>query len=246
MNNEVIRKYRDYRRRNPRTPARYALSYAKMVDASGKWEEDHDNHWTMEQDGLTIKLWVEDESIYPVPNRHGDTDYGKYVDAVRREYSYEWDGNYPQPEELAEFRLVEETPSGKRIRNIIFPYTSIHYSGPGWVQGEEPGYFIPSGVQDEYEAHRRHGASRSVAWDWTREFIESQLTMLFSSPLTNCVVHVEAWSEDIELASSCTGTDVSGDDEGRAYIFEMADECGMITEVIADAKAEIERLAKLA
>jgi hypothetical protein len=234
MNTDVKRKYTESRRKDPLFSARYALANAKMVSDSGKWEAEggHDAEWTMEQDGLTIKLRVEDESIFPIPDRHGVTDFGTYVDELRSDY-YEgdWGGNWPPP--------AEKAPLG-------LPYTAIRYSGPGWVQGDmSGGYFILDGIEEHFEWKRRQGQSKSVAWDLTRKFVEDQLTMLFCSPLTNCVVIVSAWSEDIELASTAIGTDVSGDDEGRDYIFQMVEENGMIDEVVEDAKAEIKRMAAL-
>jgi hypothetical protein len=231
MDNAIRDKYLASRRKDPMFSAKYALAHAKAVSASGDWEEDHDNCWTMERDGLTLKLKVEDESIFPIPDRHGNTDFGTYVDEINRDYNYEWDGEWPQPREMPPLGL---------------PYKCIRYSGPGWVQGDmSGGYFIPDGIEEYFEWKRRQGQSKSVAWDLTRQFVEDQLTMLFCSPLTNCVVCVEAWSEDVELARTCMGTDVSGDDEGRDYIFTMVEEHGMITEVIEDAKQEIARLTKL-
>jgi hypothetical protein len=78
----------------------------------------------------------------------------------------------------------------------------------------------------------------------TYQFIESQIKMLFSSPLTNCCVWVKAYRKgvDIELGSACMGTDVSGDDEGRAYIFEMVNDYGMISEAIEEAKTAIVKI----
>lgn len=232
MNAEIKRKYLTLRREDSMLAAKYALSRAKMTSAEDEWEQGggHEATWTKEQDGLTILLRVEDESIFPIPDKHGNTDYGNYVDEVRSDYSYEWDGNYPQPAEMPPLGL---------------PYTCIRYDGPGWMQGEQGGYFIPDGIEEYFEWKRRQGQSKSVAWDLTRQFVEDQVKMLFHSPLTNCIVIVKALSEGIELASTAMGTDVSGDDEGRAYIFDMVKEHGMVDDVIEDAKQEIKRLAAL-
>lgn len=229
MDDKIIQKYRSNRRKHPMMPAKHCLSWARTPDAEEGWEQGggHENTWTKEVDGFKILLRVEEESIFPVPNRHGDTDYGKYVDTYRVESNYEWQGNWPEPREHAPLGL---------------PYTAIRYSGPGWVQGEEGGYFIPDGIEEEFKGLRRQGQSKSVAWDMTREWVESQLEMLFSSPLTNCVVIVTAYKEDIELGSTAMGTDVSGDDEGKAYIFEMVKENGLIDDVIEEAKEAIKKL----
>lgn len=226
---KTAKKYSELRRKNPFLSASTALTIAKSADKSEGWEESSDNQWTQEVDGLTITLNTEDESIYPVPDGHGVTDYGTYIDEGGSE-DYEWNGNWPRPNELP--------PLG-------FPYTSIRYSGPGWTQGLRSGYFIPEGIVDHYEWLRSNGQSRSVSWDMTKEFIEEQLSTLFSSPLTNTFITVTASKKGIVLASTSIGTDISGDDEGRAYIFELVDECGMVTEVVDDAKAAIAELAKV-
>jgi hypothetical protein len=234
MDNKIIQKYRSNRREHPFMPAKHALSWAKRPDAQDAWEPGggHEDTWTKEVGGLTILLRVESESIFPIPNRHGDTDYGSYVDEVGIDYNYDWRGNWREP--------AEHAPLG-------LPYTAIRYSGPGWVQGDmEGGYFIPDGIEEEYKSYRSMGQSKSVAWELTRKFVEDQLKMLFVSPLTNMVVHVTALSEGIELAHTCMGTDVSGDEEGRAYIFEMVEEHGMVDEVVEEAQVEIKRLAALA
>lgn len=249
MTDKTRERYRKFRKQHPLMSASYCLTWAKREPAGDKWESDgHDENYKREVEGFTIKLKVEQESIYPIPNKHGDTDYGKYVDergSQRWGWDGEWAGNWPEPQEHAEFVTTEKTPSGIRHRTIRLPYTSIRYSGPGWVQGEGTGYFIPDGMDEQYDAYRRQGQSRQVAWDMTKEWVESQLEMLFSSPLTQCVVFVKAYKEGIELGATVMGTDVSGDDEGRDYIFEMVDDHGMIEEVIEEAKENIGKLTEV-
>jgi hypothetical protein len=207
MDDRTLERYRKFRSEHPFIPAKSALAFAKSPDYERLWEEHGSGNpvWTREVEGLTIKLHCEDESIYPMPNRHGDTDYGSYVEEQRhwQDYRPDWEGQWAPP--------VTDAPLG-------MPYTAIRYSGPGWVQGEGTGYFIPDGIEEEFDCLRRMGQSKQVAWDLTREWVESQLTM---------------------------HTDISGDDEGRAYIFEMVEEHGMVDEVVEQAKATIKRLTAL-
>lgn len=240
---DTTQKYRELRRKDPLLPACYALSQAKVASARDKWEGDG-NDFTREVEGFTVKLHVEEESIYPVPDRNGSTDYGSYVDEDSRGYAYDWQGNWPQPLEFASFRLAEDTPSGKRVRSINFPYTAIRYHGPGWMPGEEDGYFIPDGIEEQFDYYRRSGQSRQAAWDLTRQWVEEQLEMLFSSPLTNCVVIVKAYKEDIELGSTAMGTDVSGDTDGWNYVFDMVEEHALIEDVIEEARENIDKLTE--
>jgi hypothetical protein len=204
MDDRTLERYRKFRSEHPFIPAKSALAFAKSPDYERLWEEHGSGNpvWTREVEGLTIKLHCEDESIYPMPNRHGDTDYGSYVEEQRhwQDYRPDWEGT---------------------------------------------GYFIPDGIEEEFDCLRRMGQSKQVAWDLTREWVESQLTMLFQSPLTYMDVIVEAWSDDTELATTSMHTDISGDDEGRAYIFEMVEEHGMVDEVVEQAKATIKRLTAL-
>jgi hypothetical protein len=226
-----IQKYRKYRRENPFLPASYALIWAKTPDASEPWEHDGHDRYTREIDGFTVTLHCEEESIFPIPDKHGNTDYGSYVDergSSRWGWDGEWNGNWPEP--------VEHAPLG-------LPYTSIRYHSPGWVQGEEDGYFIPRDTEEQYAYYRRAGQSKSVAWDLTKQWVEDQLKMLFSSPLTNMVVVITVFKEGVELATTAMGTDVSGDDEGSKYIFQMVEEYSMITEAIDDARETLKKLA---
>jgi hypothetical protein len=236
MTDKQRERYRRIRRDHPFMPAKHALSWAKTPDASERWDEaltGGEGRYEREVEGFTIRLRVEEESIYPVPNRHGDTDYGRYVDEVSNYHDYgstmSWGGNWPPPR--------EDAPLG-------IPYTAIRYSGPGWVQGEGSGYFIPDGIEDEYESFRRRGQSKSVAWELTLRWVEDQLEMLFSSPLTTCDVIVSAEREGVKLASTCMGTDVSGDDEGREYIFQMVEDHDMIGEVLTEARERIAALTE--
>lgn len=230
MDSTTLQRYRELRAKHPFMPAASVLTWAKTPsEAAEGWEEARGhNNWEREVDGFTIRLHVDEESIFPIPDKQGDTDYGSYVQESRRSNDGDdWRGNYPMP--------VISAPLG-------IPYTSIRYSGPGWVQGEEGGYFIPDGIEDAFKEFRRKGQSKSVAWDLTKADVEAQISMLFHSPLTNCYVKVSAHREGVELADTGMGTDVSGDDEGRAYIFEMVAEHGMVEEVIEQARETIERL----
>lgn len=227
MNDKLLTEYRKQRAAHPMMSAQVAFNIASLPDASEGWEESvHGDWWSREIEGFTIKMHVEDESIFPIPGKSGDTEYGNYVDECRYE-DYEWNGNWPRPSESAPLGL---------------PYTSIRFDGPGWVQSERGGYFIPDGIEETFAYYRDAGQSKQVAWELTKQYVEDQLTMLFSSPLTNCIVHVAAYKDDIELASTNMGTDVAGDDEGRAYIFAMVEEHDMVTEVVESAHTSIAKL----
>jgi hypothetical protein len=153
--------------------------------------------------------------------------YGHYVEETRhwQDYRPEWNGNYPPP--------AEDLP-------LDLPYTSFRYSGPGWVQSEGTGYFIPDGIPEQFDYYRRCGQSRSVALDLTRAWVEKQISSWFSGPLTNCTVFVTAEKEGIELGTATMVTDYLGDEPD--YIFSMVEEYGMVEEAIEEAKGAIARL----
>jgi hypothetical protein len=229
MNTNITNRYHEIRREHPFLPVKAALAWAKQRNVAANWDGDGHDGYVREIDGFTVRLAIEEESIFPIANRRGETDYGHYVEERGSRWGWDgdWRGNWPEP--------AEHAPLG-------LPYTSIRYSGPGWVQGESGGYFIPDGIKEQFDYYRRAGQSKSVAWDLTKQWVEDQITMLFSSPLTNCVVIVTAYKDNIELGSVSMGTDVSGDDDGRDYIFEMVEECGMIDDAIYEARENIERL----
>lgn len=241
---DTATRYREERRKHPFASAADCLRWAKTPDPSEGWEEGRrEDTWTREQDGFTIRVRLADQSIFPMPDKHGSTDYGHYVqEAGRYSEDYEWGGEWPRPAELAAFALNVSTPSGPRRRVFSLPYKAIRYSGPGWVQGEKGGYFIPEDIAGTFENFRRRGQSWSVAWDLTREDVEAQISMLFHSPLTNMVVIVEVIREGVVLGDSAMGTDVAGDEQG--YIFEMIEEHGMVDDAMEQALARIEALSE--
>lgn len=246
MTSDIKREYQRHRREHPFMPAAHALSWAKgEAKAKEPWEYStgSDEMYEQEIDGFKVTLCFKGDSIYPEPDRHGNTDYGRYVDergSARWGWDGEWNGNWPEPAEHATFEVIERNGQHARWREIRFPYTAIRYSGPGWTQGEGSGYFIPDCIEDQFDYYRRSGQSRSVAWDLTREWIEAQLKMLFSSPLTNGPVEVTVSKEDIELASTSIWTDISGDEEG--YIFVCADDYGLVEEALEQARENIDKL----
>jgi hypothetical protein len=225
MDDKTRRRYAETRRKLPFLEASRALLIAKADSRADEWEASRrDGEYTKAlDDGFTARLRVEDESIYP---RDDDT-YGHYVGETRywQDYRPEWRGNYPPPD--------EEFPLG-------LPYTSFRYHGPGWVQGEGTGYFVPDGIEEQYAYYRDAGQSRSVAWDLTRAWVEAQIHMLFASPLTYCTVFVTVEKEGIELGTAAMGTDYSGEDSD--YIFTMVEDYGMVEEAVQEAEAAIEKL----
>lgn len=220
MNAMHARKYRQLRRDHPLASARDLLRWAKAPDASEGWQSTrHDGRWTREVEGYQICLRVEDESIYP----HED-EYGHYVAEVRGD-NYEWCGNYPEP--------AEALPLG-------LPYTAFRYDG--YDRGDDGGYFVPVGVEDQYDYYRGLGQSKSVARQLTRDWIESTISSYFSSPLINAEIIIEACKAGVLLGVASIGTSYTGDDDGRAYVFECAADHELITDAIAYAERMLEQL----
>lgn len=249
MDSTTLREYRKTRTEHPFMSADDALRWSKSSDAADGWTESRGvpNRYHRDVEGFTIRLVIETESIYPEADKGGHTTFGDYVqESHRYNDGDDWNGNWPRPAAMPEFQVTEPglTTAGDRRRTISFPYTSIRFSGPGWTQGERPGYFIPSEMDDQFAYYRRNGASRAVAWDLTKAWVEQQISDLFSGPLLNLVVTVEAWREGVELASTSMGTDIIDNDEGRNYVFEMVDEHAMVDTVIDEARATIARLTK--
>lgn len=231
MTTTVIDKYRKYRTESPMHPAKHALAWAKLPDAEEPWESHGDESYKREVDGFTVILKVETESIFPECNKNGETDYGSYVQergSQRWGWDGEWNGNWPEPQEFPPLGL---------------PYTSIRYSGPGWVQGESGGYFIPDHIEEQYDYYRRAGQSKSVAWDMTKEWVEGMISDLFHAPLSNCYINIKVYKEDIELGSAGIGTDIISNNEGEKYIFQCVEEHGLVDEAIEQARDNIVKLA---
>lgn len=225
MNPDTLTRYRKIRRNTPMLPARYALSWAKQPDASQDWDEEGE-HFTREVDGFTLTLRVVIESVYPAEGEG----LGSYMREARETRHYHdemsgWRGNYPEP--------AETFPLG-------LPYTSFRYEGCN--RRGDAGYFVPDGIEDTYKHLRQCGQSRAVAWELTREDVETQVSEFFGAPLTNCVVIVEASREGVKLGSSAMGTSYLDNDEGRADPFVCAEECGMVDEAIEEARATLARL----
>jgi len=231
MNENIINKYKKYRRENPFLSARYCLAWAKQPsgrELADAWSDDPhgdlDSGLTKTVDGFTVSLRVEDESIYP---QEGDG-LGHYVEESRSDWHYpEWRGNYPMP--------AESFPLG-------LPYTTFRYSGPGWVQGEGSGYFVPDNVEDSYNHYRRQGQSKSVAWDLTKAEVERILRDYFSAPLTYCTVFVTVYKAGIELGGDVMGTSYIDNNEGSNYIFEMVEEHQMVETAIDEARKNVNKL----
>lgn len=221
MDDATMGAYKRMRAKYPFMAAALALRWAKDTHTDRGWNEDGYQRWTKERDGFHLVLSADVESAYPKP---GDS-YGDYVDEVHRDYAYEWGGNYPMP-------AVDRFPLG-------LPYTAFRYDGSN-RQGDG-GYFVPEDIEGQYAAFRRMGQSASVAWDLTREWIETYLGQMFGSPLTYMDVDVTAYRAGIKLGSASMGTSVFDDADGEAHIFEVADD--LIEEAIDDAQLALERLA---
>jgi hypothetical protein len=226
---ETLKRYRKSRRENPTLPAVHALAYARSVShARDDWEElSRDRGFTREVDGFTVTLRAENESIFPQKN----DGLGSYVQERRGDgYPYTWKGNYPEPES-------DGWPLG-------LPYTAFRYSGPGWVQGERGGYFVPDGVEEQYAELRKRGQSKSVAWDMTREWVESTLSSFFGAPLTYCTVVVTVSRHGVKLSSDAIGTSYIDDMDGHDYVFKCAEEHGMVDNAIEQANDMLAQLCE--
>lgn len=229
MDTRTLTRYHKIRRENPLLPATHALEWARAsAHAGDDWREARGHQtWTREVEGFTVTLREVSESIYPKP---GDDGLGDYAQEARDDYG-EWQGAYPAP--------AATLPLG-------LPYTAFRYSGPGWTQGEEPGYFIPANIEEEYDALRKRGQSRSVAWDMMHEYVKDTLDSFFSAPLTYCVLEVTVSREGVDLASEVIGTSYVDDDDGRGDIFTCVEEHGLIEEAISEARATLDELGATA
>lgn len=221
----TLQRYHDQRRKTPLLPASHALVIAKTPNYSKQWEESRDT-FTRTVEGFTITLRVDDESIYPAD---GDG-YGAYMREARDTRFYysemsQWEGQYPKP--------AGTFPMG-------LPYTVFRYSGPGWHQSEEPGYFVPDGIEDHYAYLRKSGQSRSVARDMTAAWAQDTVRAFFHSPMTNCYLDVAAWRAGVKLGTAGIGTTYLGDE--REYVFECVEEHALIDEAVAAANAKLKEL----
>lgn len=231
MTDDQRRRYERIRRTHPFLGAGRALDWAKSPanDERAKWEEGRSyDTFTRELDnGLVATLKIDGESIFPMPNRNGETDLGQYLEEANADYDYDWEGNWPRP--------VGELPLG-------LPYTAFRYGGPGWVQGERGGYFLPDGIEEQFAEFRRNGQSKSVAWDLTRQYVEDQITAFFHAPLINAVVSITITKDGVKLGRAVMGTDYCDDEDGEGHPFEMVAEYDMLEEALQDAGETLDKL----
>lgn len=231
---DMIEKYRKLRRENPYLPAHHALAIAKAKIERGDWEQDAHDRWTLElEGGLTALLTVETESIFPK-----DHDYGEYADAVSSDYDWDWEGNYPRP--------AADLP-------LNLPYTIFHCASYSHSSGSGGyPYFIPDGVEDRFNEFRKAGASKAVAWDLTRQWVEDTVRSFFGGPLTYLDVGVEIRrtvqhdgriDSDVVLGSSHMGTSIIDDEDGHDHVFELAQE--MLPEALDEARETLNDLRKV-
>lgn len=212
-------RYRRLRRERPLMRAVDLWRWAQARDLTDGWELVGDGY-EREIDGFLARVTIVGESIYPVPGEG----YGDYLEETR--HDYDWGGQYPRPR--------GELPLG-------LPYTTFRYTGPGWVQGEGTGYFMPDGVADQYDYFRRMGQTRAVALAMTREWIEDTLRELFGRPLTNGFVRVTVYREDVELGTAAMGTDWL--DSDTEAVFELVGD-SLLDEAMTEARATLARLVE--
>lgn len=223
MNDTLLSAVRRERAKNPLMAMSTALSIVRGAkSAQDKWEHvpGTGERYQREQDGFTLYLTSEVESENPQ-----DDDLGHYVKGVSSDYAYEWEGNYPKPS--------EEFPLG-------LPYTSFYSAGYSRNPDHVWPYFVPDGIEDWFEHLRQQGQSKSVAWDLTKAWVEDTIRSFFGGPLLYYVVRVTVEREGVELGSASIGTSVIGYDDN--YLFECADECGIVDDAIEEAKDTLERL----
>ena len=218
VDTKTLQQYRKNRSEHPWMPAASALRWAKAESnrPDDGWEEawNSTQAWTREVDGFEIRITVETESQCPE-----DGDMGHYVDGVRNGYNYDWGGNYPEPN--------EELP-------LNLPYTSFASGAYSQNQHAWP-YWIPDGVEEQFDYFHRCGASKQVAWMLTKEWVEKQIRDFFGGPLYYVNVVVTASLEGVELGSDSIGTNYIGFDD--AHIFECVRDLDMIGNAIEAAKA---------
>lgn len=222
MNNNVIEKYKKFRRKHTMLSADIALRWAKAADPAEDWiASPHGDSYSMEREGFDIWLTVEYDSECP---QEGDG-LGHYVSGVNSDYDYEWNGNYPRPS--------EELP-------LNLPYTTFASGAYSQDRDVYP-YFVPDYLEDQYESYRRRGQSKSVAWLMTKEDAEDTIRKFFGGPLVYCSVRVTASKDDIELGSDTLYTSyICGDDDD--YPLTCANENGMVEEAISQAQDALLRL----
>lgn len=224
MNEQLIAAVRKERAKSPFMPMVTALAITRRTGAQERrgWEHIPGtvDSYRREQDGFYLVLKAETESEMPQ-----DGDLGHYVDGVSSDYSYEWGGNYPMPTEEFPLRL---------------PYTAFA-SGAYSRDSHAYPYFVPDGVEDWYENYREHGQSKSVAWDLTKEMVEQTIKDFFAGPLVYATVTITAHRKGVKLGASAIGTSFVGYDDD--YMFEVADENGLIEEALDQAKETLVELA---
>lgn len=223
MNDKLRAEVRKVREENPLMSMDHCLAVARATKvAHDEWEHvpGTGERYKRTKDGFTLYLVSEVESENPK-----DDDLGHYVKATHADYSYEWQGNYPQPS--------EEFPLG-------LPYTSFYSAGYTRNPEHVWPYFVPDGIEDWYEHARQMGQSKSVAWDLTKAWVENAIREFFGGPLVYLTVTVEAHRKGVELGSASIGTSVIGFDDD--YIFACANECGLVDDAIDEAKEKLDEL----
>lgn len=229
MDDKIKEKYAKNRRNHPWMSAKNALDWAKRErDYSADWDyvSNTGSTYSREVDGFTVTLKINHDSQFPE-----DGDMGHYVNGISS-YNWssgEWSGNYPEPNEDFPLNL---------------PYTSFASGSYSQDRHAYP-YWVPDGVEEQFVFYRRNGASKSVAWDLTKEWVEQMIKDFFGGPLVYVYVTVTVSKDGIELGGDSIGTNYVDDHEGQNYPFQCVEEHGMIEEAMNEAKEAIKKLKEV-
>lgn len=228
---DILREYRDYRRKNAYMPAKHAAEYARWILAEpsiafGRWDDD----WQveLERDGFTIRVGA------------GYDEYASRAD---------WMG------EVTDSRYAQQWRDGKKV--TTYPYVpneinprAWYFDGSEMVQHRDQyGYVQLEYTREMYRADAQaRGASKSVAVDYAAEMVRKDIDALTAdyadySSLAILYVTVSVYLEGTKLGSaSLNGIDVDADKsrEMVRYLSDVAEEC--ISEALSEAREKLTAL----
>lgn len=224
----IAEQYRKIRTEHPFLSAIHAYAWAKHSDDSEEWEVNLSSYGEYKRtiDQFLVKLRVEPESECPKE----DDGLGHYAKGVSSDYDYEWNGNYPRPDEPLPLNL---------------PYTSFASGAYSQDRHAWP-YFIPDHVEEQYESFRKMGQSKSVSWMLTKEWVEDTISKFFGGPLYYGTILIEVFyvtadGEEIEIGSDSLGTSYLEDEE----IFTIVKENAMVDTALDEARKHLEELKEV-
>jgi hypothetical protein len=227
MDDKTKQKYLKIRReQGPLFRAADALRWAKHNPNKDEWESrpgHYDAHFR-KVDGFDVRLSFETESQCPE-----DGDMGHYVEGSHSDYDYEWRGNYPRP--------VEDLP-------LNLPYTSFASGAYSQDRHAFP-YWVPDGVEEQFDYFRRNGQSKQVSWELTKQWVEYMIRSFFGGPLYYGIVTVTVSKEGVELGHASIGTSYTDDIDGEDYIFDCASDHALVEEALEDARDTLKRLTEV-